>query len=192
MPGFYEILGSSTSIIMWVLIGAVLIFGAIIITILLHSFIKFNHSVVLYTKTRGGEQYRRLKGGYVRNPKTKKIEFRLLKPRLIIDNFNREWVVPAIKRFAKPEAYCFLQRDNKVIQLETSFNYPTDSGKLKELNFISRSLGKDRFAEEFDKDTESMFSYSDFLSKHGEKIFWMSILTIQLVVIMMLFRRSGI
>lgn len=164
---------------------SILVISFIVLIVQIRRFMLFDHAVTVFTKTKSGILQKRWKGGWIKNPKTNNLEFQIMKPKHIINNFNRSWVFPSLKRmFGKSEVYLWQLKDNKYEQLNA--NFVTSANPGTELAFVPRQIGKDRFEDYFDKETKELYGIGGWFWENKEKIFWGGMMFMQAAMIILL------
>lgn len=146
----------------------------------------YRYKVVVFANSKSGLTQRIVKGGMVKRNKANGFEFRIKKPKRIINNFNREWVVmPTTK--GKPTIFAFEQSDVDWIQL----NPATLNEKGEELIFQTRELGKEIFAEKFRQNTRLQYGLDDWFMNNKEKLIYGGLVMIQMIMVLLLINVSN-
>ncbi len=146
----------------------------------------YRYRVIAFSESGSGHTCRLVKGGLVKRQKVNGFQFEILKPKRILNNFNREWVIyPTIK--GKPTVFCFEQTDTDWIQLNPE-TLDLDGNKLK---FIPRELGKEVFANTFRQNTELQFGLNDWFMNNKDKIVYGGLVFIQMIMVLLLINVSN-
>jgi len=193
--GFSQLVGGATggglggSIFTFVLaLVVILFFGAILtLAVVVHKNNVYNVLATVFIPSHSGFKQIRVKCGVAPNKKTGKKEFRLKKPKMVINNYNPEWVISTGRKGlaglrAKDQCFLVLTSLNKYEMLNPMV--VREDGNA--VAFVAKNVGKDRLSELMDNDVEEILTVKDFLSKYGMQLFFGSVTFIQMLMVILL------
>lgn len=185
--------GGSMFVTFALLTFLILIFGVLgILMISIRNSNKYNITANILMPTNAGFKIVKARAGIVPNIKTGKPEFRLRKPKMVINGYQPEWIIPSgAKGFKK------LQARDECYLINTSLN------KFEMLNpvvvrengdsivFVAKNVGKDRLSELMDAQIEELFTLENFMSKYGVHLFYGSMVMVQIIMCIVLVQASN-
>lgn len=158
--------------------------GLLLILVLILRGGRYNTIATVFIPTHGGFKSTRYKVGLIPNKKTGKPEFTIKKPKVVINNYNAEYIIPSAKRgfFAKDQCFISYTSINKYEMLNPMV-VREDGGAVA---FVAKNVGKDRLSELMDTQVEDLFTIESFLDKYGMQIFFGSVMFVQILMVILL------
>jgi len=153
---------------------------------------RYNIQACVFMPTNAGIRRITLKAGLLPNKATGKPEFRLKKPKLVINNYNPEWIVASGNKGFKgafDKDQCFLVNTslNKYEMLNPLL--VRESGDA--IAFVAKNIGKDRLSELMDNQIEELFTTENFLSKYGTQIFFGTLVFSNILCVLMIIQLAN-
>jgi hypothetical protein len=198
--GFTEIASSSSvgnagqfagTFILFV-VGIMFVASIAMTVIALGKSARYNVSACVFMPTNSGLKRIRLRAGILPNKATGKPEFRLRKPKLVINNYNPEWIISTGRRgvkgaFDKDECFLVNTGLNKFEMLNPVL-VREDGGAIA---FVAKNIGKDRLSELMDNQIEELFTTENFLSKYGTQIFFGTLVFSNVLCVLMIIQLAN-
>jgi hypothetical protein len=158
--------------------------GGLLILILVLRGGRYNTIATVFVPTHAGFKIFKYKSGLIPNKKTGKPEFTLKKPKVVINNYNSEYILPSGKRgfFSKDQCFLVLTKINKYEMLNPML--VREDGNT--VAFVAKNVGKDRLSELMDTQVEELFTVESFLNKYGMQIFFGSVMFVQILMVILL------
>lgn len=158
--------------------------GLLLILILVLRGGRYNTIATVFVPTHAGFKHFKYKVGLIPNKKTGKPEFTLKKPKVVINNYNSEYIIPSGKRgfFSKDQCFLVLTKINKYEMLNPMV--VREDGTA--IAFVAKNVGKDRLSELMETQIEELFTVESFLDKYGMQIFFGSVMFVQILMVILL------
>ena len=158
--------------------------GLLLILIIVLKGGRYNTIATVFIPTHAGFKQVKYRVGLVPNKNSGKPEFTIKKPRVVINNYNSEYIIPSGKRgfFAKDQCFLVLTKINKYEMLNPMVVREDGSA----IAFVAKNVGKDRLSELMDTQVEELFTVESFLNKYGMQIFFGSVMFVQILMVLLL------